>query len=282
METTRQDALDLLKWYQEMGVDEAMGEAPVDRYAESATARPPARPEPRRAPLPERPGGPSPARELREPRAAPPPAATASPDELEASAEALAKACATLDELRAALEGLDDCGLKRTAKNLVFCDGNPQGRVMFVGEAPGRDEDIQGRSFVGRSGQLLDRMLAAIGLDRDSVYIANVIYWRPPGNRDPSPLEMAQCRPFIRRQIELADPDIIVPIGAVPARELIGTTSGILRLRGQWKSYAVNGKDVPVMPSLHPAYLLRQPAQKKLAWRDFLAIRRKLDEMGTS
>lgn len=273
METTRQDALALLKWYAEMGVDEAMSDAPHDRYAEQARAKPVTEPEQRKAPLP--------ARELREPKPAPPPAATASPDELEAGAAAVAEACTTLDALRAALEAFDDCGLKRTAKNLVFCDGNPEGRVMFVGEAPGRDEDIQGRSFVGRSGQLLDRMLAAIGLDRDSVYIANVIYWRPPGNRDPSPLEMAQCRPFIRRQIELADPDIIVPIGAVPARELLGTTSGILRLRGQWKSYSVNGKDVPVMPSLHPAYLLRQPAQKKLAWRDFLAIRRKLDEMGT-
>jgi DNA polymerase len=176
------------------------------------------------------------------------------------------------------LETFDECGLKRTAKNLVFSDGNPAGRVMFIGEAPGRDEDLQGKSFVGRSGQLLDRMLAAIGLDRDTVYIANVIYWRPPGNRDPSPVERAQCRPFIIRQIELADPEIIVPIGAVPARELIGTTSGILRLRGQWKSFKVNGREIPVMPSLHPAYLLRQPAQKKLAWRDFLAIRRKLDE----
>lgn len=268
---SREDALAMLKWYGEMGVDEVIGEAPVDRYAAAAQAPKPAKPPLRQAPRQPQ--------AMSEPRAAPPPAATASADELAAGAQKLASACTTLDELRAALEAFDDCSLKRTAKNLVFSDGNPDSRVMFIGEAPGRDEDLQGKSFVGRSGQLLDRMLAAIGLDRTSVYIANVIYWRPPGNRDPSPLEMAQCRPFIKRQIELANPGIIVSIGAVPARELIGTTSGILRLRGQWKSYDVNGRKVPVMPSLHPAYLLRQPAQKKLAWRDFLAIRRKLDEL---
>ena len=268
---SREDALAMLKWYGEMGVDDVIGEAPVDRYAAAAQA-----PKPGKPPLRQAPRQPQ---AMSEPRAAPPPAATASADELAAGAEKLAGACATLDELRTALEAFDDCSLKRTAKNLVFCDGNPDGRVMFIGEAPGRDEDLQGKSFVGRSGQLLDRMLAAIELDRTSVYIANVIYWRPPGNRDPSPLEMAQCRPFIKRQIELANPDIIVSIGAVPARELIGTTSGILRLRGQWKSYNVSGRKVPMMPSLHPAYLLRQPAQKKLAWRDFLAIRRKLDEL---
>ncbi len=275
---SRQDAAELLKWYVEMGADEAVGDAPVDRYAlsaEAAKAPPPtaAPAAPRKSALPPR--------QLSEPRATPAPApgTTGSADEMGASARERATACTTLEELRAALESFDECALKRTAKNLVFSDGNPDGRVMFIGEAPGRDEDIQGKSFVGRSGQLLDRMLAAIGLDRDSVYIANVIYWRPPGNRDPSPVEMAQCRPFIKRQIELADPQIIVPIGAVPARELIGTTSGILRLRGQWKSYAVNDREVPVMPSLHPAYLLRQPAQKKLAWRDMLAIRRKLDEL---
>ena len=276
MDLSRQDAVELLKWYVEMGADEAVGDAPVDRYAlstEAAKAPPaPPREAPRKAALPPR--------NFAETRApAPAPDATGSADELAASAQTRAANCATLEELRAALESFDECALKRTAKNLVFSDGNPEGKVMFIGEAPGRDEDLQGKSFVGRSGQLLDRMLAAIGLDRDSVYIANVIYWRPPGNRDPSPVEMAQCRPFIKRQIELADPQIIVPIGAVPARELIGTTSGILRLRGQWKSYKVNDRDVPVMPSLHPAYLLRQPAQKKLAWRDMLAIRRKLDEM---
>ena len=277
LELPRNEAEDLLRWYVDMGVDEAIGEDSVDRYAQSqaaaqrvAAAPPP--PQVRQAPGLAEPRTPSPA-------AAPAVnTASASQDELAESARERAERCSTLEELRAALEAFDECGLKRTAKNLVFSDGNPDGRVMFIGEAPGRDEDLQGKSFVGRSGQLLDRMLAAIGLDRDSVYIANVIYWRPPGNRDPSPVEMAQCRPFIKRQIELANPDIIVPIGAVPARELIGTTSGILRLRGQWKSYQVNGRDVPVLPSLHPAYLLRQPAQKKLAWRDFLAIRRKLDE----
>lgn len=276
MNLSRQEAVELLKWYAEMGVDEAVGDEAVDRYALSADAAkaPP-------APAPAAPGKRQlPPRKSAEPRSATPaPSTGGSTDELAASAQERAAKCATLEELRSALEGFDECALKRTAKNLVFSDGNPEGDVMFIGEAPGRDEDLQGKSFVGRSGQLLDRMLAAIGLDRDSVYIANVIYWRPPGNRDPSPVEMAQCRPFIKRQIELADPKIIVPIGAVPTRELIGTTSGILRLRGQWKSYTVNGREVPVMPSLHPAYLLRQPAQKKLAWRDMLAIRRRLDEL---
>lgn len=281
MNPSREEALALLKWHRDMGADEAVGDAPVDRYGEAAEAARAAKAKagqasagPPQAPAERR------VAPTRAPVQAPAPVTAGSPDELAESARERAAACSSLDELRTALEAFDECGLKRTAKNLVFCDGSPDGRVMFVGEAPGRDEDLQGKSFVGRSGQLLDRMLAAIGLDRDTVYIANVIYWRPPGNRDPSPLEMAQCRPFIRRQIELADPQIIVPIGAVPARELIGTTSGILRLRGQWKSYRVNGREVPVMPSLHPAYLLRQPAQKKLAWRDFLAIRRKLDELG--
>lgn len=269
MNTTRNEALELLKWYGEMGVDEAIGEAPVDRYGEAAAAKKPA----------PRPPAPQPAAAAARPRAREAPAAmSGSPDELAESAQARAAQCTTLEELRAALETFDECGLKRTAKNLVFSDGSPDSRVMFIGEAPGRDEDLQGKSFVGRSGQLLDRMLSAIDLDRSSVYIANMIYWRPPGNRNPSPVEMAQCRPFIKRQIELAAPDIIVPLGAVPARELLRTTTGILRLRGHWKSYQVAGRQVPVLPSLHPAYLLRQPAQKKLAWRDFLEIRRKLDE----
>lgn len=271
------NGLDLLKWYAEMGVDEAIGETPVDRYQESEalaarsskaaekarpapdTRREPPRPTPRAAP------------------AAPVSGAAGAAEELGENARVRADYCETLDELRTALETFDECGLKRTAKNLVFCDGTPGSRLMFIGEAPGRDEDLQGKSFVGRSGQLLDRMLAAIGLDRSSVYIANVIYWRPPGNRDPTAVEMAQCRPFIRRQIELAKPDFLVPIGAVPARELLQTTTGILRLRGHWRSCRIGDRDVPVLPTLHPAYLLRQPAQKKLAWRDFLELKRALD-----
>jgi len=272
MNIPRSEALALLKWYGEMGVDEAIGEAPVDRYAVVAEAQK----------LPPKPSAPTPAVTPRQRMNEPPPAATArvsvSHSQLAESAEARAAACTTLEELRSALEAFDECGLKQTAKSLVFSDGNPDGRVMFIGEAPGRDEDLQGKSFVGRSGQLLDKMLQAIGLDRSQIYIANVIYWRPPGNRDPSPVEMAQCRPFIKRQIELCAPDIIVPLGAVPARELLHTTTGILRLRGHWKTYDMAGRKVPVLPTFHPAYLLRQPAQKKLAWRDFLELRCKLDE----
>jgi DNA polymerase len=160
---------------------------------------------------------------------------------------------------------------------LVFSDGNPEGRVMLVGEAPGRDEDIQGRPFVGRSGQLLDRMLAAIGLDRTSVYIANVVPWRPPGNRTPTPQETAACRPFISRQIELADPDVLICLGAPSAAELMSNPQGILKFRGQWRDFDTGKRTIRAMATLHPAYLLRQPLQKRLAWRDLLMLREALD-----
>ena len=175
----------------------------------------------------------------------------------------------------------DGCNLKFTAKNLVFADGNPNASIMLVGEAPGRDEDLEGLPFVGRSGQLLDRILAAIGLDRTSVYIANVIPWRPPGNRTPTPQETEICRPFIERQIELADPKLLVTLGGPSAKLLLNTTEGILRVRGAWKTHATaSGRQIPTMPTLHPAYLLRNPAHKKLAWRDFLEVRVRLKQMG--
>ncbi len=183
----------------------------------------------------------------------------------------------TLDELRAALETFDGCGLKHTATNLVFADGNPEGRVMFVGEAPGREEDKMGLPFVGRSGQLLDRMLAAIGLDRGSVYIANAVPWRPPGNRTPSPEETEICRPFIERQITLVDPDFLIPLGSPSAKMLFRTTAGITRIRGQWRNYTTGKREIRAMASLHPAYLLRQPLQKRFAWRDFLALESALE-----
>ena len=151
---------------------------------------------------------------------------------------------------------------------------------MVVGEAPGRDEDIEGRPFVGRSGQLLDRMLAAIGLDRTSAYIANVIPWRPPGNRTPTPHETEICRPFIERQIELVAPKLLVTLGGASAKVLLNTPDGIMRLRGNWRAYAMrSGETIPVMPTLHPAYLLRNPAHKRLAWRDFLEVKAKLREL---
>jgi DNA polymerase len=193
-------------------------------------------------------------------------------------AAAIAASCSSLAELAAALRRFDACPLQRTATNLVFADGNPQARVMFIGEAPGREEDEQGKPFVGRSGQLLDRMLAAIGLSRhsaepaSSAYITNVIYWRPPGNRKPTEAETLMCMPFMLRSIELARPEFILCLGATPTQRLLGLTDGILKTRGAWRDF--RGK--PVLPTLHPAYLLRQPAQKRLAWRDLLSLKRKL------
>jgi DNA polymerase len=192
------------------------------------------------------------------------------------AAREAAGAAANLDELRAMLDKFDGCALKATASRLVFADGNPQARVMFVGEAPGRDEDIQGLPFVGRSGQLLDRMLAAIGLDRTAVYIANIIPWRPPGNRTPTPQESQICLPFIRRQIELADPQVLVCLGGPSAQTLLGVKEGIMRSRGRWLSYQNGTRDIRAIATFHPAFLLRSPLQKRIAWRDFLAIKKAL------
>lgn len=192
----------------------------------------------------------------------------------------LAASCNTLEELKAALESFDGCALKKTATNTVFADGTPAHKIMFIGEAPGRDEDRMGKPFVGRAGKLLDKMLASIGLSRESnAYITNVINWRPPDNRDPSPEEAATCLPFLRRHIELAAPEIIILLGAVPVRHVLGKTDGILRLRGKWLEYHAAGKLVPVMPTLHPAYLLRQPGQKKLAWRDLQEVSGKIKSL---
>jgi DNA polymerase len=192
------------------------------------------------------------------------------------SAAALAAQAGTLDALQAAMAGFEGCGLRATANTLVFGDGNPAARIMLVGEAPGSDEDRQGKPFVGRSGQLLDRMLAAIGLDRTSVYIANVIPWRPPGNRTPTTEEAAVCVPFLKRQIALIRPSVLVCLGATPAKHLLGLELGITRLRGQWKRYQEDGADAAVLPTFHPAFLLRSPQSKKLAWQDFLALKQRL------
>jgi DNA polymerase len=174
------------------------------------------------------------------------------------------------------LETFEGCGLKATATQLVFADGNPEARLMLVGEAPGRDEDLEGRPFVGRSGQLLDRMLAAIGLDRSSVYIANVVPWWPPGNRTPSPHETQVCLPFIRRQIELCDPDVLVCVGGSSAETLLGQR-GITKIRGRWFDYETGSRTIRAMPTFHPAFLLRSPLQKRFAWRDLLTIKKALE-----
>ena len=190
------------------------------------------------------------------------------------SARELARSAASLDELRALLENFEGCGLKKTASRLCLSRGSQNARLMLIGEAPGKDEDIQGEPFVGRAGQLLDRMLAAINLTEADVYITNLVFWRPPGNRTPSPEEVQVCQPFVERQIELLNPKILVFLGNAAAKQLTGATEGIMKLRGKWLNYS----GVRAMATLHPAYLLRNPIAKRLAWRDLLAIRDALDQ----
>jgi uracil-DNA glycosylase family 4 len=207
-----------------------------------------------------------------------PGAAPLPPDAAIMAAREAAASAKSLDELRALLERFEGCALRFTAKRLVFADGNPKARVMIVGEAPGRDEDLAGLPFVGRSGQLLDRILAAIGLDRTSVYIANLVPWRPPGNRTPTPQESQICLPFLKRQIELADPDILVCLGGPSSAALLGMTDGIRKFRGRWRTYHTGTREIRAIASFHPSYLLRTPLEKRSAWRDFLAIRAALAE----
>lgn len=267
---TEKSARDLLAFYRDAGVDALVQETPVDRFADDTPAQAaPARTaaeRPAAAPAP----GPAAMSAVSQPPAA--------PEEAAMSARELARSATTLDELKELLRGFDGCALKQTATQLVFSDGNPQARVMFVGEAPGRDEDIEGLPFVGRSGKLLDRMLAAIGLDRSGVYIANIIPWRPPGNRTPTPQESAICLPFIRRQIELVDPGIVVCLGGPSSQTLLGIKEGITKSRGRWYDYDTGKRQIRALPTFHPAFLLRSPLQKRLAWRDFLAIKKALDE----
>ena len=262
IQSNAEQALAALRWLVEAGADEAIGDAPVNRFrTPPLTPRRAASPAVSRAPEPKRISAP------------------AACDPIGRAME-LASACATLTELKAALESFDGCALKGHATSTVFADGTPAHRILFIGEAPGREEDIAGLPFVGRAGKLLDRMLAAIGLDRKSnVYITNVLNWRPPGNRDPSPEEAATCLPFLRRHIELVAPEVIVLLGAVAVRHVMGKHEGIMRLRGTWMEYYVNGHMVPVMPTLHPAYLLRRPIDKRLAWRDLQAIADKVNAM---
>jgi DNA polymerase len=297
---------ELLHFYADAGVDDALGGEPVDRFAESTerksdAGREPGQPsrDPFRGPVPaskgrdeERRTEPTATGRAVHPRAGQRPdpgAATLPPRGREsaaipdgaqvARARDLARQARTLDELRDQLAAFDGCNLKFTARNLVFSDGNPDADLMLVGEAPGREEDLQGRPFVGRSGQLLNRILHAIGRDRSSAYIANTVPWRPPGNRAPTPLETEICRPFIERQIELAAPKVLVALGSPSAKLLLGTTEGIMRLRGNWRVHTTpSGTAIPIMPTLHPAYLLRNPAHKRLVWRDFLEIKAKLKE----
>jgi DNA polymerase len=267
------DALQaLLDFHVEAGVDLALDETPHNRFAE-----PKAEPAPAKTPEPQR----EPPRASAPLAAAPrslPKVAAGAPEEVASLAREQARHARSLEELEAILAGFEGCALKFSAKNLAFADGNPEGRVMLVGEAPGADEDRIGKPFMGRSGQLLDRMLATIGLDRSQVYVANIVPWRPPGNRTPTPQEIAICKPFIARQIELAGPEFLLCLGGPATQNLLGVKDGILRTRGRWFSYRTeDGREIRALPTLHPAYLLRQPLQKRLGWRDFQALRRALD-----
>jgi uracil-DNA glycosylase family 4 len=267
--------LALLDFHVAAGVDCALDEVPHNRFAEAAAPRPA-----REAAAPSEPERPAASAERPPPVAPPralPRAATAAPETVALDARAQALAATSLAELEAIVAAFDGCALKASATQLAFADGRPGSRVMLVGEAPGAEEDRIGRPFVGRAGQLLDRMLGAIGLDRSNVYIANVVPWRPPGNRTPTPQEIAICLPFIARQIELAAPEFLVTIGAPATQNLLNLREGMLRARGRWTTYQAGERAIRALPMLHPAYLLRQPLHKRHAWRDLRALRRALD-----
>ena len=267
----REAAISLLRWYVEIGADEAIVAEPANRFAppqavhqaESSPIAPPARPAATRAIA-----------------ASPPKSLAESPAEAAQSARRLAASAETVAALEALIAAFEGCALKRTATNTVFADGNPAAPVMIIGEAPGADEDRIGRPFVGRAGQLLDRMLAAIGLDRRGVTITNVVYWRPPGNRTPTTAEIASCLPFVLRHVALVGPKILVLCGGTAAGALLPQGQGITRLRGRWFDLEIPGlvDPVPTLPMFHPSFLLRAPERKREAWRDLLALRARLDE----
>ena len=313
-DVSRQDLVAWLAWLAAMGADAAVDETPTNWLergprrpgdgfemplpatpVDTTTAAAPAaaaspRPALQRPTLPQSAAPQQPAARPQVPRppAAPAPAApqarqfpTAAPDAAELAARTVARSAKSLDELGAILASFDGCGLKATAKNLCFYRGAPQCRVMIVGEAPGRDEDLEGRPFVGRAGQLLDKMLSAIGLSEADVHITNIVYWRPPGNRTPTPQEAQVCRPFLERQAELVKPDTILILGGAAAKHVLGVEDGIMRLRGKWRDVTLGALKVPAMATLHPAYLLRTPAAKRLAWRDLLALKARLAQGAT-
>lgn len=254
-----EDALNSLSWLLAMGVDDVIDDRPVNRFA-----------------LPQpKPTSTTDKRQATGPRPISASKSSGSADE----ASIIAEQCNSLDELKSALEEFEGCALKQTATHLVFADGNPNASLMLVGEAPGREEDLKGLPFVGQSGQLLDRMLAAIGRDRSNSYISNTIFWRPPGNRKPTPLENMVCLPFIRKHIELVQPKVLVMVGGTSAGTLLDSQIGITRLRGRWKTFETSKISIPALPIFHPAYLLRQPALKGLVWQDLLALKAKLEEV---
>jgi len=274
----------VLAWYQEMGVEEAIGETPIDWLqreelppgngfsllpaGRSAASMRPEAPPADPATLPTR-RAPPPAPSTSAPRQFP----GTAPEAAVMAARAAARQAATLEDLSARLAGFDGCSLKATAKNLCFYRGAPKARVMLIGEAPGRDEDLEGKPFVGRAGQLLDKMLAAIQLSERDVHVTNIVYWRPPGNRTPTPQEAQVCRPFLERQVELVAPEFVVLLGGAAAKHVLDVADGIMRIRGKWRQIEIGSVKMRAIATLHPAYLLRAPAAKRLAWRDLLAVK---------
>jgi uracil-DNA glycosylase len=287
---TTDEMLALLDWYREMGATHAVDEVAVDWRTRSDAApgkgfKYPQRNSPQDAAVVAAARNRVPAAQFAQPvradpvptfqAAAPAPRLfpSASPDEASHAARDKARRARSLDDLRHQLEVFDGCALKATAKNLCFYRGPDKARLMVIGEAPGRDEDIAGKPFVGLAGQLLDRMLAAIGESEASVHITNIVYWRPPGNRTPTPLEGQICRPFLERQIELVGPEIVLLLGGAAAKHMLNTPEGIMKLRGTWREIEVGDKRLRTMASLHPAYLLRTPTAKRQAWQDLLAVK---------
>lgn len=276
------EALAALQWLIDAGADEVIGEEAIDHtlaaeptttaLRQTAPAPPPARSNDRSGPgrFQE-----APPQALWQPSAGD----LSSTEDTLVTAREQARKAQTVEELRAAVASFDGCPLKQTAMNLCFADGNPEANIMFIGEAPGAQEDRQGLPFVGASGKLLDQMLSFIGLDRTSVYITNLLFWRPPGNRTPTAGEIASCLPFVERHVELVNPSHIVLVGGISAKTLLDRREGILKLRGQWGHIRPAGleRPVPALATLHPAYLLRQPAQKRLAWRDLLSLTQALE-----
>lgn len=257
---SRAEIIDMLRQHVEAGCTDMLADAPVNQFAAPAAAHEPA------------------AQPIQQEQPQPPSVATPqAPPETDGSVVDLAASADSLDELRAAMENFDGCALKKTAKNTVFCDGVAGAKIMLIGEAPGQDEDRQGKPFVGPSGQLLDTMLAAIGLTRaENLYISNVVPWRPPGNRTPSADEIALCKPFIARHIALAKPDMLLLVGNISNKTLLDTQTGITKLRGQWQTYAADELSIPALPLLHPAYILRRPETKADMWADLCLLQKRL------
>jgi DNA polymerase len=278
--------LALLDWFQAMGVDAVLDEAPCDWLERGQVGPGSGFAWPGRDAIAAEPAAlassvsssirqashTAAAAETVRPRAITPLGAS----EAETGARRIAREAASLDALESALNSFEGCGLKTTATKLCFYRGAKRADLMVIGEAPGRDEDLEGKPFVGRAGRLLDKMLAAIGLGEANVHITNIVYWRPPGNRTPTPQEALACRPFLERQIELVAPKVLVAAGGAAAKEILGATEGIMRLRGKWREVTVGDRKIAAIATLHPAYLLRTPAAKQLAWVDLLQIKSKL------